>query len=124
MIESCPTMQAIEKSDEEIQFYPLSLYRSRSNFDPYHCIKTINGRKYKHRLELEDYWVNATNEFEIRKRMWSRLSMSLIRVRELFPMPDQLKMMQIMFKFIMKKKIISPFLQLIGPILKYHTYLC
>lgn len=51
----------------------------------------VNGEKFEHRLDLEDYWANAANNFEIRKRFWSRIPLNLIRASEVFRVVDQLE---------------------------------
>lgn len=44
----------------------------------------VNGEKFEHRPDLEDDWANATDNFEIRKRFWSRIPLNLIRASEVF----------------------------------------
>lgn len=43
------------------------------------------------RVDIEDYWADAVDEYVVRKRMWSRLPICLIRITELFPVPDQVE---------------------------------
>jgi hypothetical protein len=74
-----------------MQRYPFTSYRSRADFDPHHHIGVVNRRKYEHIVDLEDYWANAADEYEVRKRLWSRLSISFIRTIELFRVPNQLE---------------------------------
>lgn len=90
MEESCPTTQAAEVARLEIQQYPFISYKSRNNFDPLH-IRTVDGERYKHRVDLEDFWANAADEYDVRRRLWSRLPLSMIRATELFKIPDQLQ---------------------------------
>lgn len=91
MQESCPLVQAAESARLEMQRYPFTSYRSREDFDPHHHIGVVNGRKYEHRVDLEDYWTNAADEFEVKKRLWSKLPVSFIRTTELFRVPGQLE---------------------------------
>lgn len=91
MEELCPSAQAAKSARLEIEEYPFNSYQSRDNFDPHHHIRSVEGRKYKHEVELEDYWANAANEFEVRKRIWSQLPVNLIRTTELFRIPDQVE---------------------------------
>lgn len=42
-------------------------------------------------MDLEDFWANVADEFDIRKRLWSRLLVNLIKTTELFCVPDQLE---------------------------------
>lgn len=58
------------------------------SFDPYHKIRKAFGRRYRHKEHLEDYWVDAMDDFEIRKRMCSRLSVQMARVCHLFLVSD------------------------------------
>lgn len=55
-IETCPSHQAVKLSEEELQFYSLVTYASRSNFDTYHKIRRAFGRKYGHKVHLKYYW--------------------------------------------------------------------
>lgn len=91
MLESCSTTQAAEGARLEMQWYPFNFYQSRSIFDPHNHIGLVNGEKYKHRMDLEDFWVNAIDESDIRRRLWSRLPINLIRRTELFRVPDELE---------------------------------
>lgn len=72
MLESCPTAQATESAKLEMQWYPFTFYRSRANYDPHNNIGMVNGERYRHRIDLEDFWANAADEFDIKKRIWSR----------------------------------------------------
>lgn len=85
MLESCSSTQIAESADVEMQWYPFSFYRSSSNFDPHHHITKANERKYKHKVDLEDFWANADDEFEVTKRMLSRLLVSMTRTLGTFP---------------------------------------
>lgn len=91
MQESCPSTQATEGARLEMQRYPFTSYKSRIDFDPHHNIGVINGWKYEHKEDLEDYWANAVDEYEVKKRLWSRLPLSLVRTTKLFRIPDQLE---------------------------------
>lgn len=46
---------------------------------------------FEHRIDLEDYWANAANSFEVRKRFWSRIPLSLVRATEVFRVVDQVE---------------------------------
>lgn len=90
MEESCSIAQAVESVRLEIQWYPFTFYRSKTNYVPFSNIGSVNGERFRHRVELdiEDFWANAADEFDIRKRLFSRLPGSLIRTIELFLVPD------------------------------------
>lgn len=87
--EVCPSLQAVEKAEEELRSHFLILYLSRDIFDPYGYIRRANGRKNKHKLQLEDHFMNAQDDFEIKRRMCSRLSIAIVRTCKVFDILDQ-----------------------------------
>lgn len=54
-------------------------------------MKRVDGEIFEHRPDLEDYWADATDSFEVRKRLWSRLPLNLIRATKVFRVVDQLE---------------------------------
>lgn len=52
-------------------------------------MKMVEGMTFEHRANLEDYWANAADSFEIRKRFWSRIPLSMVRATEVFRVTDQ-----------------------------------
>lgn len=74
-----------------MQWYPFTSYWSRVEFDHHHHIGTMNGRKYKHKVDLEDFWLNVADEYDFRKRLLSKLLMNLIRTTELFHVTNHLE---------------------------------
>lgn len=91
MEESYPTAQAAESARLEMQWYPFTFYRSRVNYDPHSNIGSVNGERFRHKVDIEDFWVNAANKFDIKKRLFSKLPVSLIKTTEPFLAPDQLE---------------------------------
>ncbi len=89
--EVCPCLKATEKSSDELHFFHLLLYPKRNDFDPYNKISSTGGSKYQHKVHLEDFWANAANENEIRKRLHSRLPLNIIRTCNIFKVPDQME---------------------------------
>ena len=67
------------------------LYPRRNDFDPYNKISLAGGSKYQHKVHLEDFWENAADENEIRKRLHSRLPLNIIRTCNIFKVPDQME---------------------------------
>lgn len=78
-LEECPSLQAAKEVEDELQFYHLTLHTSRQDFDPQRRIKIVQGEEYKHKAYVEDFWANAGDEAEIRRRIFSRLPLKLIR---------------------------------------------
>jgi hypothetical protein len=72
-----PYLNTVERSLDELHFFCLPLYPKRNDFDPYNKISLVGGSKYKHKVHLEDFWENAVDENEIRKRLHSRLPLTL-----------------------------------------------
>lgn len=90
-VEMCLSLATAEKSMEELAFYHLTFYITRSYFDPYNKIKMVAGMKFKHKFYLEDLWANARDDLEIRKRMFSRLPLDMFRICEIIQVPGQVK---------------------------------
>lgn len=83
-----PSLQAVEKVQEELKSL-LIPYFSRDKFDPYGNIKRSNGRRHKHKLQLEDHFMNAQDDLDIRRRMCSRLPIDVARTCKVFDIPNQ-----------------------------------
>lgn len=90
-LEECPTLQVAKEAEDELKFYKLTLHTSGQDFDPRGKSRTVQGQEYKHRVHLEDFWANAGDEAEIRKRMFSRLPLKLIRECEVIQVPNQVE---------------------------------
>lgn len=88
-IEVCPSLHPTEKSKEELRSHSLIPYSSRENFDPYSNMRKVGGRRHKHKLQLEDYWMNAQDDLEIRKKMCSRLPIDIVRMCKVFDILNQ-----------------------------------
>lgn len=56
-----------------MQWYPFTFYQSKATFDPHHNIRSTKEEIFRHIMDIEDYWANAENEFDIKKKMYSRL---------------------------------------------------
>lgn len=87
----CPTLMAIEKLVDELLFYHLTFHTARTFFNPYNKIRMVVGEKHKHKIQLEDYWANARDDFKVRKRMFFGLPLNLIRLCEVIQVPDQVQ---------------------------------
>lgn len=87
-LEVCPSLQVAEKVDEELKSHLLIPYFSRDRCDHY-SIKRSNGRSHKHKLQLEDHFMNAQDDLDIRRRMCSRLPIHIVRACKVFDIPDQ-----------------------------------
>lgn len=46
---------------------------------------------FEHKADLEDYWANVADSFEIRKRFWSRIPFSMVRATKVFRVVDQVE---------------------------------
>lgn len=90
-VEKCLTLAAAENSIDELAFYHLTSHTARSYFDLYNKTRMVVGVKFKHKFHLEDYWANAKDDLEIKKRMFSKLSLNMIRLCEVIQVPDQVK---------------------------------
>lgn len=64
-------------------------YFSRDNFDPDGNIQKLSGRKHKHKLQLEDHFMNSKDDLDIRRRMCLRLSIDIVRATKVFNILDQ-----------------------------------
>lgn len=64
-------------------------YTHRDNFDPYDNIKNAVKKKYKHIWQLEDFWMNVQDDFEVKKKMHSKLPLDFIRKCKAFSVVDQ-----------------------------------
>lgn len=91
IVETCYSTQVAETINLELEFYQLGVYKQISHFDPHHKMHTSGGRKYKHRVDIEDYWENFTHEFAFRRKMWSKISVDFIKRCNVFLVSDQLK---------------------------------
>lgn len=91
MEESCSTAQAAEGARLEMQWYPFTFYQSKTNYDPHNNIRSVKEERFRHRVDIEDLWANAADEYEIRKRLHSRLSVNFIKETQPFLIPDQLE---------------------------------
>lgn len=40
---------------------------------------------------MEDYWANLVDEFKVRRKMWSRMSIDFIKKCNIFLVPDQVE---------------------------------
>ena len=89
--EVCPCLKAAKRSSNELHFFRLPLYPRRNDFDPYNKISSTGVSKYQHKAHLEDFWANAADENEIRKRLHSRLPLNIIRTCNIFKVPDQME---------------------------------
>lgn len=87
-LEECQSLQEAKEA-EELQFYHLTLHISQQDFDPHKKIGMVQGEEYRHSAHVEDFWANAEDETEIRRRMFSRFPLKLIRECEVVQVPDQ-----------------------------------
>lgn len=76
---------------DELLFYWLTHHTARTNFDLCDKIRMVVGVKHKHRMQLEDYWANVKDDYEIKRRMFSRLPLKLIRICEIIQVSDQIE---------------------------------
>lgn len=90
-MEMCPTLAAAQKSIEELAFNHLTFHMTRSYFDSYNKIRIVTRMKFRHKFYLEDFEANAKDDLilRIRKIMFSRLSLEMIRIGEIIQMQDQ-----------------------------------
>lgn len=91
MMAICPIAEATKIVNEELELFHLGIYKVRNRFDPFQRISTTKGEKFIHRIDIEDYWVNLTDEFGVRRKIWSRMSVDFMRKCNFLSIPDQLK---------------------------------
>lgn len=77
--DSCPNPVAFAATEKELEWYHLGWYRARQGFDPNGLIKASHGNTFKHVPTIEDSWANARDDFHVRKLVFSRLSMNMMR---------------------------------------------
>lgn len=58
-----------------LHFYSHS---DRGSFDPYGVAQKMANKNYRHKDNIEYYWANCHDEFEVIKRNHSRLLLKLI----------------------------------------------
>lgn len=78
MEESCSIVQEAESARLEMQWYPFTFYQSKTNYDPHNNIRSAKEERFGHKVDIEDFWANPTDEYEIRKRLYSRLHVNFI----------------------------------------------
>lgn len=71
--EVCPSLPVAEKSVEDLQFYHLSLHTKWPTFDPYNRIRMVVGKIIGIRCIWNTIGVILKDEYEFRKRIYSRL---------------------------------------------------
>lgn len=87
-LEVSPSLQAAEKIGEELKSFLLQPYTPRDNFDPYGIVRKTSKRKHKHKLHLEDHFMNALDDLGVRKKMCSMLSTDIIKATKVFNVPN------------------------------------
>lgn len=90
-LETCPSAQAADTAEKELAWYPFYLYKARRNFDPIYKMKRVEGIVFEHGTDLEDYWANAADSFEIKRRFWSRIPLGMVRATKVFRVADQVE---------------------------------
>ena len=105
----CPCLKAAKRSLDELHFFYLLLYPRRNNFDPYNKISSVGGSKYQHKVHLEDFWANAADKNEIRKRLHSRLPLNIIRRCNIFKVTDQMEDPNVMRKGFNSERTAQPY---------------
>lgn len=88
-LEVCPNFQAAASVEKELSLYLFTSFASRDKFDPYGYVEETVGKKYKHVFQVEDFWMNAQDDMEIKKKMDSRLPLDLIRKCKIYRVADQ-----------------------------------
>lgn len=71
--EACPCINLANASKEEMSTLGLSFHSKRSRFDKTRKAQKKASREYSHKDDLEDYWANCSDEYEVRKKKFSRL---------------------------------------------------
>lgn len=89
--EMCSPLAVAEKSVDELLFYHLASHITRTFFDAYDKIRMVASVRHKDKVQLEDYWANAKDDFEVKRRIFSRLPLKLIRIREVIQVLDQVE---------------------------------
>lgn len=89
--ELCPSLATMENSTKEPLFYHLTPHIARSDFDPNDKIRMVVGMRHMHRIWLEDYCANAKDDYKIRKIMFSKLPLKMIRICEIIQLPNQVE---------------------------------
>lgn len=70
-IEVCPNFQVVEGAKKELSLYSFVPFASRDNFDPHSHVEETVRKKYKHVSQVEDFWMNAQDDMEIKEKMHS-----------------------------------------------------
>lgn len=79
-----------EESFAELASYGLQEHFPRKCFDHDNLAKRAYGRRYRAKESVEDYWKNCSDDYEVRRREYSRLSVQQMRLYEYRRVPDQL----------------------------------
>lgn len=79
-----------EESLAELASYGLLDHFPRKYFNHDNLAKRAYGRRYRAKESVEDYWKNCSDDYEVRRREYSRLSVQQMRLFEYRRVPDQL----------------------------------
>lgn len=69
-----------EESFDELATYCLQKHLPRKYFDLAELGKKAYCRHYRGKASIEDYWANCLDDFEVRRREYSRLNVQQMRV--------------------------------------------
>ena len=83
--------KSCRETSDELHFFRLPLYPKSNDFDPSNKISSVGGSKYQHKVHLEEFWANATDVNEIRKRLHSRLPLNIFRTCNIFKVTNQME---------------------------------
>ncbi|XP_057816359.2 uncharacterized protein LOC131029738 [Cryptomeria japonica] len=84
------TPSQAEESFAELASYGLQEHFPRKCFDHDNLAKRAYGRQYKAKESVEDYWKNCSDDYEVRRREYSRLSVQQMPLYEYRRVRDQL----------------------------------
>lgn len=74
-IYTCRTAADARTIGEELDKFGLKSYSERRSFDPHGVYTGRLEKNYNHIPALEDFWANCADEFEVRRRSYSRLTL-------------------------------------------------
>lgn len=71
--------------------FELYSHTNRNNFDPYGKAMKQANITFRHKDHIEDYWDNCRDEFDVLRRIFSRLPLKLIRLYKVVEVPEKVQ---------------------------------
>lgn len=88
--EAYPSILSTQALEEEMSTLILCFHSKRSRFDIIGEAQKRASREYSHKVNLEDYWANFSDEYEVIKKKFSLLLVDVVHLCNVRAVPDQL----------------------------------